>query len=142
MFPLIKRVRSGRSNRGVRRARTPIEQGVLALAILLLGIVLGGHSSAWADPTDHLRPGFAPAHMPKVDPKPQHRNHSDLSGVEVTLDKAIRMAERRYGGKALSAKKIRGKGPLVYKVKLLSSKGRVSAVFVDAETGDVFKTRR
>lgn len=59
--------------------------------------------------------------------------------AEVSIEAAISKAKAKYGGKVLSAKEIRSKGPLVYKIKLLLPNGRVKTVFVDGESGEVFE---
>ncbi|MCG8671544.1 MAG: PepSY domain-containing protein [Pseudomonadales bacterium] len=58
---------------------------------------------------------------------------------KISLERAIKKAKAKYGGKVLSAKEIRSKGPLVYKIKILLPNGRVKSVFVDGETGEVFE---
>lgn len=58
---------------------------------------------------------------------------------KITLERAIKKAKAKYGGKVLSAKEIRSKGPLVYKIKVLLKNGRVKTVFVDGESGEVFE---
>ena len=57
----------------------------------------------------------------------------------VSLETAISKAKAKYRGKVLSAKEIGGKGPLVYKIKLLLPNGRIKTVFVDGESGEVFE---
>lgn len=44
-----------------------------------------------------------------------------------------------YGGKVLSVRLIGGKGPPVYRVKILSDSGVVKVVFVDGGSGKVFE---
>lgn len=66
-------------------------------------------------------------------------NTSQLWLADVSLETAIKKAKAKYGGKVLSAKEIRSKGPLVYKLKLLLPNGRVKTVFVDGKSGDVFE---
>ncbi len=61
-----------------------------------------------------------------------------LAGV--SIESAISKAKAKYGGKVLSAKEIRSKGPLVYKIKLLLPNGRVKTVFVDGDSGEVFES--
>ena len=91
------------------------------------------------DVAPYLMPGFAPSRLPKPHQRSKKKSRTEV--LDISLDRAIHMAEKEFGGKALSAKIIQGAGPTVFKVKLLSEAGRVHVVFVDAETGDVFKTR-
>ena len=71
-----------------------------------------------------------------------YQTDSDVPSYQlaaVPIEAAIRKAKAKYGGKVLSAKEIRSKGPLVYKIKLLLPNGRVKTVFVDGESGEVFE---
>lgn len=117
-------------------------KGVVLLFIA--SVVLQGAGAGLIEPVlaegESLQRGFAPAHMPKKRSNDRPKQAPKEARL-ISLDRAIGMAERQYGGKALSAKPIQGAGPRVYKIKLLSAGGRVSIVFVDAATGDVFKAR-
>lgn len=73
------------------------------------------------------------AHQTSIQPAPVHWL------AAVSIESAISKARAKYGGKVLSAKEIRSKGPLVYKIKLLLPNGRVKTVFVDGESGEVFE---
>ncbi|MFT5520151.1 MAG: putative membrane protein YkoI [Enterobacterales bacterium] len=52
---------------------------------------------------------------------------------------AINIAESEIKGKVLSAKKIKSKGPLVYRIKMLVGDSRVRTVFVDGQTGKIIR---
>lgn len=84
----------------------------------------------YAESHIRLRPGFAPSSP--------HKRHGTTT---ISLDQALSLAEKKYGGKALSGKMNKNKGSQVYRIKLLSNNGRVSIVFVSAESGRVFKAR-
>ncbi|MDX1695662.1 MAG: PepSY domain-containing protein [Ketobacteraceae bacterium] len=86
---------------------------------------------------------FAPmAQAGQADPfrnSPMAQGSAPLWLAGVSIETAIQKAKGKYGGKVLSAKEIRSKGPLVYKIKLLLPNGRVKTVFVDGESGEVFE---
>lgn len=96
------------------------------VGLLLVGLVFGSNPAIAevANPFAVQHPGQTSTH---------------LLLAQVSIEKAIKKAKSKYGGKVLSAKEIRSKGPLVYKVKLLLPSGRVKTVFVDGETGEVFE---
>ena len=52
---------------------------------------------------------------------------------------AVRVEKIYPGTRILSVKLIRGDGPAVYKVKMISSDGVVRSVFVDGSNGEVFE---
>lgn len=61
---------------------------------------------------------------------------------QLTLEQAVAKAKAKYKGKVLSASRIDSQGPLVYRIKMLSPDSRVHIVYVDANNGDVFKTKK
>jgi len=67
-------------------------------------------------------------------------NDSENSKPKINRQKAASKAKRAYpDSKILSVKLIKGAGPAVYRLKMLSSDGIVKYVFVDGQTGSVFE---
>ncbi len=67
---------------------------------------------------------------------------SERAAARLSLEQALEKIKKRYPGKVLGIRRIGGQGPQgapVYKAKLVSKRGRVHFVFVDAQTGEVFK---
>ena len=58
-----------------------------------------------------------------------------LADQAITLDEAVARAEKRHGARAVRAEEIRDEGRVVYRIRLLSTDGRVFEVRVDARTG-------
>ena len=58
-----------------------------------------------------------------------------LADQGLTLDEAVARAEKRHGARAVRAEEIRDEGRVVYRIRLLSTDGRVFEVRVDARTG-------
>lgn len=77
--------------------------------------------------------GAAPA-QELVDRRPRHEVR-ESSGV--SLDQAVRMAQRRYHAKAVRAETVRSGDRRVHQIRLLNSEGKVWTVRVDAESGDM-----
>lgn len=78
--------------------------------------------------------GVAPA-QELVDRRPRHESREQPSGV--SLDQAVRMAQRRYHAKAVRAETVRSGDRRVHHIRLLNSEGKVWTVRVDAESGDI-----
>lgn len=55
----------------------------------------------------------------------------------LTLDQAVRMAQARYGARVVRADTERNGDRVYYRLRLLSSDGRVFSVRVDAQTGEM-----
>lgn len=55
----------------------------------------------------------------------------------LSLDEAVARAERRFDARVVRAEEKRRDGRRVYRIRLLSSDGRVFDVLVDAETGRI-----
>ncbi|MBS0611958.1 MAG: PepSY domain-containing protein [Proteobacteria bacterium] len=55
----------------------------------------------------------------------------------LTLDQAVRMAQARYGARVVRADTERNGERVYYRLRLLSSDGRVFSVRVDAQTGEM-----
>lgn len=66
--------------------------------------------------------------------KQQHRKQEIISKAS-----AIRSAKSEVNGKILSARLIPGKGPAVYRIKMLVGESRVRTVFVDGKNGKVIR---
>jgi uncharacterized membrane protein YkoI len=60
-----------------------------------------------------------------------------LAAAGVSLDEAVAMVRNRYGGKVIGADTVEEHGRKVHVIKLLSDKGRVRTVKVDAESGKI-----
>jgi len=50
---------------------------------------------------------------------------------------AVQIVKRQYQGKVLKAQATKSNGQLGYKVKMISTEGRVFYIFVDAQTGNI-----
>lgn len=82
-----------------------------------------------------LAPGFAPA-SPTTSPL---KDRSHKKNRSISLEEAFSLAEKNYGGRALSGKLEDAEDHKRYKIKVLSDSGRVSVVFVNKESGSVYK---
>jgi len=60
-----------------------------------------------------------------------------LAKGEMSLDQAVAMVRKRFGGKVISAETVSDGGKTTYVIKLLSDEGRVRTVRVDAESGKI-----
>jgi uncharacterized membrane protein YkoI len=60
-----------------------------------------------------------------------------LAQAEMSLDAAAAMVREKFGGKVIDAKTDTNRGRRVHVIKLLSDKGRVTIVKVDAQTGRI-----
>jgi len=60
-----------------------------------------------------------------------------LAAAGMSLDEAVAMVRNRYGGKVIGADTVEERGRKVHVIKLLSDKGRVRTVKVDAESGKI-----
>lgn len=88
------------------------------LACLVLGIAAcGGVVHA-----------FAPASAPVS-------SQLRLAGGGISLDQAVQMAQSRYNARVVRAETTREGDRVYYRLRLLSSDGRVFSVRVDAQTG-------
>ena len=54
---------------------------------------------------------------------------------EVSLDDAVEIVRKRYGGRVISASTRKDNGRKVHVIKILSDEGRVRTVRVDADSG-------
>jgi uncharacterized iron-regulated membrane protein len=68
-------------------------------------------------------------------PLPPDRGGPRALAGDLTLDQAVKRAEKRYEARAVKAEERREGGRLVYHIRLLSDDGRVFDVTVDAATG-------
>ena len=66
-------------------------------------------------------------------------NETRTEAPKVGSKAAAAKVKSEYGGKVLSVKLIGGKGPPVYRIKILSDSGVVKVVFVDGGSGKVFE---
>lgn len=55
----------------------------------------------------------------------------------ISLEDAVAMIQAQTGGRILSAEAINNDGRVVYRIKVLTSSGRVSVYHVDAATGQI-----
>jgi uncharacterized membrane protein YkoI len=69
--------------------------------------------------------GYVPA--PRYEPAPRYAPRG------MNLSEAVTEAERRTGGRVLSAEPIDEGGQLFYRVKVLTPNGRVKVLFLDAQ---------
>ena len=53
----------------------------------------------------------------------------------ISLDEAVAQARQQYKGKVLSAETVRVDGRKVYRIKILTSNGRVKRTQIDARSG-------
>jgi uncharacterized membrane protein YkoI len=58
-----------------------------------------------------------------------------LAGGGISLDQAVQMAQARYNARVVRAETTREGDRVYYRLRLLSSDGRVFSVRVDAQTG-------
>jgi uncharacterized membrane protein YkoI len=66
----------------------------------------------------------------------QHSEERSASGG-ISLDRAVRMAESRYGAKAVKATTVSEGERRVHQIRLIRE-GKVWTVTVDAQTGDMY----
>jgi uncharacterized iron-regulated membrane protein len=66
---------------------------------------------------------------------PPDRGRPQALAGDLTLDQAVKRAEKRYQARAVKAEERREGDRLVYHIRLLSDDGRVFDVTVDAATG-------
>ena len=59
---------------------------------------------------------------------------SPESEGSITLEQAATIVKKRTGGEVLSAERRRVDGRLVYRIKILTPKGRVRSVYIDPLT--------
>ena len=59
---------------------------------------------------------------------------SPESEEPISLEQAANIVKKRTGGEVLSAEKRRSDGRLVYRIKILTPKGRVRSVYIDPLT--------
>ncbi|AMN47070.1 hypothetical protein ACG33_08170 [Steroidobacter denitrificans] len=79
--------------------------------------------------------GIASAHAQELlDRRPRHEARESS---EVSLDQAVRMAQRRYHAKAVRAETVRSGNRRMHQIRLLNSEGKVWTVYVDADSGDM-----
>ncbi|MGH8495231.1 MAG: PepSY domain-containing protein [Gammaproteobacteria bacterium] len=55
----------------------------------------------------------------------------------ISLDQAVAMVLRRYGGKVISAETRTRNGRVIHRIKVLTENGRVRTVRVDGQTGAI-----
>jgi uncharacterized membrane protein YkoI len=68
---------------------------------------------------------------------PRQRGLERRSGG-ISLDQAVRMAERRYNAKAVKVDSMSDGERRVYQIRLLNTEGKVWTVRVDAQSGDMY----
>lgn len=68
---------------------------------------------------------------------PRQRRETRESGSGMSLDRAVRLAESRYGAKAIRAVTVSNGDRLVHQIRLIRD-GKVWTVSVDAQTGDIY----
>ncbi|PCJ49929.1 MAG: hypothetical protein COA74_03825 [Gammaproteobacteria bacterium] len=81
---------------------------------------------------------FTVATMQPVEAASNKSEQGNKSRV-ISKKSAINVAKSEVRGKVLSAKKIKSKGPTVYRIKMLIGESRVRTVFVDGLTGKVIR---
>ena len=70
-----------------------------------------------------------------IDPRQRGGDRAQAGGV--SLDQAVRMAERRYNAKAVKVDSLSSGDRRVYQIRLLNSEGKVWTVRVDAQSGEM-----
>lgn len=60
-------------------------------------------------------------------------------GAAISKQSAVAIARQHKPGRVLKVKKVESKNHSTYKVKILSPKGDVSNIMIDAKTGKVIK---
>jgi uncharacterized membrane protein YkoI len=68
---------------------------------------------------------------------PRQRREMRQSGGGMSLDRAVRLAESRYGAKAVKATTVSNGDRLVHQIRLIRD-GKVWTVNVDAQSGDMY----
>lgn len=58
--------------------------------------------------------------------------------ADLSRDAAVAVAQRQNGGRVLSVEKAESAGRVVWRVKLVTAKGEVRVVLVDAVSGQAF----
>ena len=71
-----------------------------------------------------------------IEKRPRSERQSEAP--RVSLDQAVRMAESRYGARAVKAQPSVCGDRRVYNIRLLSGDGKVWTVKVDAQTGQMY----
>ena len=66
-----------------------------------------------------------------IDRRARHERRID----SISLDRAVAMAERRFGAKAVRAETVQNGERRVHQIRLLSADGKVQTVRVDAQSG-------
>ncbi|MGJ8687525.1 MAG: PepSY domain-containing protein [Spongiibacteraceae bacterium] len=61
------------------------------------------------------------------------RNRADVQRPSLSSREAIAIAERRYHGRAVGAKRIRTDNGTAYKVRILKRNGKIKNVIIDGE---------
>ena len=93
---------------------------------LLASALFGEHSVARVS-------SFDTATVPAWETPGAHRSTKD----GVSLDEAVSMVRKRYGGRVINADTRKDNGRRVHVIKILSDGGRVRTVKVDAQSGNV-----
>lgn len=70
-------------------------------------------------------------------PTPAHAAPAPAAAGMMTMDQAVKMAEKRFHARVINAGTQKDGGKNVYVLKLLNDTGRVWTVHVDAATGAV-----
>lgn len=70
--------------------------------------------------------------MPDYAPRPDSRPQSTYAPRGMSLSEAVSQAERRTGGRVLSAEPGTDGGQAYYRIKVLSPNGRVQILYIDA----------
>jgi uncharacterized membrane protein YkoI len=68
---------------------------------------------------------------------PRQRNERSADAPTISMDQAVRMAERQYNARAVRAEPVTRGGRTYYQIRLLNSEGTVRTVSVDAVTGQM-----
>lgn len=114
-----RRLRGGPAWAMMRREKSPVMKSLVPIVALAALALLPGPAAAdrdrWA--RDEAR-DYAP--------------HSTRD-ARVSLEEAIRTVQRATGGRVLDAREVRGG----YRIKVLTRRGEVRVVHVDAQTGEM-----
>ena len=68
-----------------------------------------------------------------IDRRARREHQAAQSGI--SLDQAVKMAQKRYRSKDVKAETVDDGGRRVHRIRLLSAEGMVRTVHVDAQTG-------
>jgi hypothetical protein len=77
------------------------------------------------------------AASPSASPPPTVAAGPKAAPHPLTMDQAVRMAERRYKARVVRVESIKRGGRTVYVLRLLDQRGRVFTVRIDASSGRI-----